>query len=181
MCVCVWGGGEGEKGLLGLIFVGYVPLVSQSLYPIIVYSVGILVTCGQIRQFARSQLRPLSIYVPTLYRMKKTLLFTYSTNILVRLLTVNMKNCLTPKNPKMCDPILVTLLKMRPHYSQSSCENATSSGGTFQLASYKEVPPSSPSPPPPSPGAYDFYLALKIGYKQNTHSKIGAENSLFQF
>ena len=24
-----------------------------------------------------------------------------------------------PKNPKMCDPILVTLLKMRPHYSQS--------------------------------------------------------------
>ena len=21
-----------------------------------------------------------------------------------------------PKNPKMCDPILVTLLKMRPHY-----------------------------------------------------------------
>ena len=29
------------------------------------------------------------------------------------------------KNPKMCDPILVTLLKMRPHYSQSSRENAT--------------------------------------------------------
>ena len=23
---------------------------------------------------------------------------------------------------KMCDPILVTLLKMRPHLSQSSCE-----------------------------------------------------------
>ena len=133
MCVCVGGGG----GVLGLIFVGYVPLVSQSLYPIIVYSVGILVTCGQIRQFARSQLRPLSIYVPTLYRMKKTLLFTYSTNILVRLLTGNMKNCLTPKIRKCA---LVTLLKMRPHYSQSSCENATSSGGIFQLASYKEVP-----------------------------------------
>ena len=28
-------------------------------------------------------------------------LFIYSTNILVRFLTVNMKNCLTPKNPKM--------------------------------------------------------------------------------
>ena len=28
-----------------------------------------------------------------------------------------------PKNPKMCDPILVTLLKMRPHYSQSRREN----------------------------------------------------------
>ena len=24
-----------------------------------------------------------------------------------------------PQNPKICDPILVTLLKMRPHYSQS--------------------------------------------------------------
>ena len=70
---------------------------------------------------------------------------------------------------------LVTLLKMRPHYSQSNCENATSSGGTSQLASYKEVTPT------PSPGAYDFYLALKIGYKQNTQSKSGAEISLFQF
>ena len=32
--------------------------------------------------------------------MKNTLIFTYGTNILVRLLTVNMQNCLTPKNPK---------------------------------------------------------------------------------
>ena len=30
-----------------------------------------------------------------------------------------------PKKQKMCDPILVTLLKMRPHYSHSSRENAT--------------------------------------------------------
>ena len=49
--------------------------------------------------------------------MKNTLLFTYSTNILVRLLTLNKCEELSyPKNPKMCDPILVTLLKMRPHY-----------------------------------------------------------------
>ena len=73
--------------------------------------------------------------------MKNTLLFTYSTNILVRLLTVNMKNCLD-----MCDPILVTLLKMRPHFRQSSRENATPSSGTSPLASYKDVPP----PPTPS-------------------------------
>ena len=39
--------------------------------------------------------------------MKNTLLFTYSTNILVRLLTVNMKT------QKMRDPMPVTLLKMR--------------------------------------------------------------------
>ena len=40
-----------------------------------------------------------------------------------------------PKNPKMCHPILVTLLKMQPHYSQSSRENATPSNGTSTLAS----------------------------------------------
>ena len=73
--------------------------------------------------------------------MKNTKLFIGSTNILVRLLTVNMKNCLTPENPKMCDPILVTLLKMRPNFSQSSRENAAPSRVTSSLASYKEVPP----------------------------------------
>ena len=40
-----------------------------------------------------------------------------------------MKNCLTPKNEKMCDPI-----------SSNSTENATPSSGTSPLASYKEVP-----------------------------------------
>ena len=44
----------------------------------------------------------------------------------------------------MCDPILVNLLKIWPHYSQSSRENATPSSGTSPLASYEEVPP----PPP---------------------------------
>ena len=44
-----------------------------------------------------------------------------------------------PQNQKMCDPILVTRLKMRPHYSQSSRENVTPSSGTSPLASYKEV------------------------------------------
>ena len=48
-----------------------------------------------------------------------------------------------PKNPKMFDPILVTLLKMRLHYSQSSRENinATLSSGTSPLAPCKPVPP----------------------------------------
>ena len=41
-----------------------------------------------------------------------------------------------PKNQKMCEPILVTLLKMRPHYSQSTRENATLFSGTSLLASY---------------------------------------------
>ena len=46
-----------------------------------------------------------------------------------------------PKNPKLCDPILVTLLKMQPHCSQSSLENVNPSSGASPLASYKEVPP----------------------------------------
>ena len=74
--------------------------------------------------------------------MTNTLLFTCSTKSLVRLLTVNMKNCLTPKPPKTCDPILETILKMRAHYNQPSPEKATPSGGTSPLASYKEVSPS---------------------------------------
>ena len=44
-----------------------------------------------------------------------------------------------PPNQKMCHPILVTLLKMQPHYSQSSRENATPSSLTSQQP---------PSPPP---------------------------------
>ena len=40
------------------------------------------------------------------------------------------------KNPKMCDPILVILSKMYPHYSQSSRGNATPFCGTSPLASY---------------------------------------------
>ena len=50
-----------------------------------------------------------------------------------------------PKNLKICDPILVTLLKTRPHYCHSSRENATPSRGTSPIASCKRVPP----PPPP--------------------------------
>ena len=46
-----------------------------------------------------------------------------------------------PKNHKMCDPILVTLLKMRPHDSQSCPEYLTPSSSTSPLPSYKEVPP----------------------------------------
>ena len=39
LLVLGWGGGGG--GVLGLIFAGYVPLASQSPYPIIVYSVAV--------------------------------------------------------------------------------------------------------------------------------------------
>ena len=47
-----------------------------------------------------------------------------------------------PKKQKMCDPILVILLKMRP------------SSGTSPLASYKDVPPPPPPPPPAVQGNF---------------------------
>ena len=39
----------------------------------------------------------------------------------------------------MYDPFLVSLMKMRPHDSQSSRENVTPFSGASSLASYKEV------------------------------------------
>ena len=105
----------------GVIFAGYGPLASQSPYPFLVYSVANyrphVITFRQICTFRDPTFYFYELtHFPDL--MKHTLLFICSTNILVRLLTINMKNCLTPPNPKMCDPILVTLLKMRPHCSQ---------------------------------------------------------------
>ena len=50
-----------------------------------------------------------------------------------------------PKSQKMRDAILVTLLKMRPHNSQSSRKNATPYCGTSPLASYEEVPTDLPT------------------------------------
>ena len=51
----------------------------------------------------------------------------------------------------MCDPILATLLKMRPHYSQSSRKSATPSSGTSPLTSYKGVSSPGANVPVPAP------------------------------
>ena len=55
----------------------------------------------------------------------------------------------------MCDPTLVTIIKMQSHNSQSSRENATPSSGTYPLACYWEVPP------PPLPGLSSLFHKLK--------------------
>ena len=133
-------------------------LASQSPSPIIVYSVAnYRPHLSHFWHFCDPNLVTFYFYELTHFLdwMKNTLLLIYRTNILVRLLTVNMKNCLTPTNLKMCDPIQLTLLKMRPHYGQSSRENATPSSGTSPLASYKEVPP-----PPAHGDNYSYLLYL---------------------
>ena len=73
--------------------------------------------------------------------MKNTLLFTRQYKHSGTFANRKCEELPHPKNPKMCDPILVTLLKMPPHYSQSSRENVTPPRGTSPLASYNEVPP----------------------------------------
>ena len=45
-----------------------------------------------------------------------------------------------PKNQKNERPILVILLKMRPHYSHSCRKNVTPSSGTSPLVSYEPPP-----------------------------------------
>ena len=107
--------GEGGGGL-GLTFAGYVPLASQSPYPIIVYSVANytphLSHFWQTCNFRDPNLVTFYLLIFSCW-MKNTLLFDYSTNILVR----NMENCVTP-NIRKC---------------------ATPSSGTSTLACYKEV------------------------------------------
>ena len=55
----------------------------------------------------------------------------------------------------MCDPILVTLLKMQPHYSQSSRESTIPSSGISPLTPYKEA--TLPPPPRIEPGPFVQY------------------------
>ena len=50
-------------------------------------------------------------------------------------------NAYLPQKSENLQPILVTLLKMRPHYTHSSRENATPSSDTSLLGSCKGVPP----------------------------------------
>ena len=73
----------------------------------------------------------------------------------------------------MCNPILVIILiKMQPHNSKSSRENATPSRGTYPLAYYWEVPNPlhPPSPPYPSRGRGRW-----CGYQNSNFDQIRKE------
>ena len=117
--------------LLGMYrWPGGAPTSLSILWPIIE---SILVTFGQMRNFCEPNL--VTFYLCMLLILNKENFSPYNTNILVSLLTVNMKNCLAPKIRKCATP-----LKTRPHNSQTSRENATQSSRTSPLTSYKEVP-----------------------------------------
>ena len=97
--------------------------------------------CGQL-QTASGHLLPLLLRIDPLFRLKEKR-FTFHIQYIHSGTFANRTylelSC--PQNQKMCDPILTTVLKMQPHYSQCSREHASSSSGTSPLAPYKEVPP----------------------------------------
>ena len=95
---------------------GYVSLATQNPYPIIVYYWSIL----------WPKIDPILVAFEYYSMFQVCLVASYKPN----LSHFWANDFLTLKVSKTCDPILVTLLKMRPHYSQSSRENATPSSST---------------------------------------------------
>ena len=83
--------------------------------------------------------------------MKNTLLFTYSTNILVRLR--EYEELPYPKKSE----------NVRPHHSQSSRDNTNPSSDTSPLASYKEFPP---------PGDVRLCFVITLNETLEKHSKL---------
>ena len=152
-------GGRGGGGVLGVNFCWVCATGLSSPYPIIVYSVA--------------------KYRPHLSLFGQICSFRNLCNYLINSLNSSSESELTHFSPTVktsgkfanrrfkCDPVLVTLLKVRPHYSQSSRENVTPSSGTSPLASCKEVP--RPLPPPTRASQTlltDVKLRLSVGYHQ---------------
>ena len=89
----------------------------------------ILVTFGQICNFRDPNLFTLYLCIYLILNEEHNtfqLQYKHSGTLAYR----KYEELSNPKNQKVWDPILVTLLKMWLHYSQPSCENATLSSGT---------------------------------------------------
>ena len=89
-----------SPGGFGSIFAGYVPLSSQSPFSIIAPALAnYRLHLGHFWANVIFAIRTLivTLYLCMYLSLKEHFTFHYSTNILALLLTVNMKNCLTPK------------------------------------------------------------------------------------
>ena len=131
------GGGYLSKFLLGMC---RWPFRAPTLWPIIDPS---LVTFGQICNFCCPNLVTFFLSICLILNEE------HSTSHLQWKHSGTFANCKYEElsyitNQKICDPILVIVLKMQPYYSHYRHKNATPFSGTSPLASYKEVPP----PPP---------------------------------
>ena len=112
------------------------PLTHYSLFCGLIID-PILVTFGQICNFCDPNLVTFYLFI---YLILNEEHFPFHLQYKHSGMFCKYKELSYPKNQKMCNPILVTLLKLLPHYSQPSPENSTSSSGTSRLASYEEVP-----------------------------------------
>ena len=90
--------------------------------------------------------------------------FTYNYSVLFYILC----SFLSHIGRDLYNPILVALMKMQPHYSQSSRENAPPSSSTSPLAYYEEVTPH----PRPQDILGAFHLRKKPGNFSGSKSGI---------
>ena len=115
------------------------PLTHYSLFcGLIIIIDPILVSFGQISNFCDPNLVTFYLFI---YLILNEEHFPFHLQYKHSCMFCKYKELSYPKNQKMCNPILVTLLKLLPHQSQSSPENSTPSSSTSPLASYEEVPP----------------------------------------
>ena len=128
--------GRGARGggrVLGLIFAGYVPLASQSPYPIIVWACKCNFRDPNLVTFGSKSIDvpPLLLkWIDPFFKVNEEhFTFHLQCRHSGKFANREYEELSYPKNPKMCDPILVALWKMQPHYSQSSRENAIPSSG----------------------------------------------------
>ena len=126
-------------GGLGSSFAGYVLLASQNLYPIIVYFVAsyrpyLIHFRANVNVISRTEFNASRLLNIKATSQQQEPFFNRKSSSFLEIPAY--QNFLIPKIPKICDPILVTLLNTQPHYSQSSCENATSSSGTSPVVFY---------------------------------------------
>ena len=112
---------------------------SQSPYPYYSLFCGQLVAFGQTCNFRDPNL--VTFYL-CIYLILNEEDFTFHIQYKHSSTFANLKyeELSYPKNQKMINPILVILLKMRPHYSHSCRENVTPSSGTSPLVSYEPPP-----------------------------------------
>ena len=137
----VGGRGEGGEGVvLGSIFAGYVPLASQSPRGNVHFAIPnshflfIKLLIYVLNRFNYGIINWIDTFVTE--HVLYSHFCTANRPIFFNTETPYLPEYSCSQIPKICDPILVTLLKMHPHDSQSSRENATQSSGTAPLACY---------------------------------------------
>ena len=116
-------------------FAGYVPLTSQNPHPIIVYSVAnyrphLSHFWANVTVISRTELK-----ASRLLNIKRAAGTIFQPRIFL-FLNPCLPEFSYPKNPKNLRPHSSSSTENVPHYSQSSCENATPSSSTSPVVFY---------------------------------------------